>query len=102
MVIRNSLPFTGPNPDVRILFFPLEIGRSSHDTPFFHCYFPDRFADHFLADLHLPLHEIRGPTCFNDLKKVSGIVHPTLACIELDFWENIMYCDHTLEEGSIF
>lgn len=53
--------------------------------------------------LCLLLHEIRGPTCFNDLKKVSGIVHPTYqsACRALGLLEDDMQWDLTLQEASI-
>ena len=53
--------------------------------------------------LRLLLHEIWGPTCFNYLKKVSGIVHPMYqsACRALGLLEDDMQWDLTLQEASI-
>ena len=53
--------------------------------------------------LRLLLHEVRGPTCFNDLKKVSGVVHPTFqsACRALGLLEDDAHWDRTMEEAAI-
>jgi len=53
--------------------------------------------------LRLLLHEVRGPTCFNDLKTVSGVVHPSYqsACQALGLLEDDTHWDRTLEEATI-
>ncbi|XP_074102059.1 ATP-dependent DNA helicase pif1-like [Cotesia typhae] len=54
--------------------------------------------------LRLLLHEIRGPTSFNDLKTVEGVEHPTFqaTCRALELLEDDINWDRTLEEASIF
>ncbi|XP_074097687.1 uncharacterized protein LOC141526552 [Cotesia typhae] len=54
--------------------------------------------------LRLLLHEIRGPTSFNDLKTVEGVEHPTFqaTCRVLGLLEDDINWDRTLEEASIF
>ncbi|XP_044591486.1 uncharacterized protein LOC123269716 [Cotesia glomerata] len=54
--------------------------------------------------LRLLLHEIRGPTSFNDLKTVEGVEHPTFqaTCRALGLLEDDINWDRTLEEASIF
>ena len=53
--------------------------------------------------LRLLLHEVRGPICFNDLKKVSGVFHPTYqsACRALGLLEDDTHWDRTLEKAAI-
>ncbi|XP_008482471.2 uncharacterized protein LOC103519163 [Diaphorina citri] len=53
--------------------------------------------------LRLLLHEVRGPSCFEDLKTVCGVVHPTFqsACRALGLLEDDAHWDRTLEEASI-
>jgi len=53
--------------------------------------------------LRLLLHEVRGPTWFNDLKTVSGVVHPSYqsACQALGLLEDDTHWDRTLEEATI-
>jgi len=54
--------------------------------------------------LRLLLHEVRGPTCFNDLKIVSGVVHPSYqsACQALRLLEYDTHWYRSLEETTIF
>jgi len=49
------------------------------------------------------LHEVRGPTCFDDLKKVSGVVHPSYqsACRALGLLADNAHWERTLEEATI-
>lgn len=53
--------------------------------------------------LRLLLHEVRGPTCFNDLKTVSGVAHPSYqsACQAIELLEDDTHWDRTLEEATI-
>lgn len=52
--------------------------------------------------LRILLHKIRGPTSFDDLKKVNGIVCESFqeACLQLGFLENDGQWDETLKEAT--
>ena len=53
--------------------------------------------------LRLLLHEVKGPTSFEDLKRVSGVVHPTFqsACRELGLLQDDNHWANTLEEAAV-
>ncbi|XP_030762665.1 ATP-dependent DNA helicase RRM3-like [Sitophilus oryzae] len=53
--------------------------------------------------LRLLLHVVRGPTCFEDLKTVNGVLHPTFqsACKALGLHEDDSHWDTTLEEAAL-
>lgn len=53
--------------------------------------------------MRLLLHKVRGPNCFNDLKMVSEVVHPSYqsACQALVFLVDDAHWDGTLEEATI-
>lgn len=53
--------------------------------------------------VRLLLHEVRGPTSFEDLKTVNGILHPTFqsACKALGLLEDDKHWDTTLEEAAL-
>jgi len=53
--------------------------------------------------LRLLLHTIRGPTSFEALRTIDGVVCETYreACYKLGLLENDQHWDHTLSEGSI-
>lgn len=52
--------------------------------------------------LRILLHEVRGPTCFRDLKNVNGVIHPTFqsACRALGLLEGDNHWNNTLEEAA--